>query len=68
MRMTWLTAPTEKDHCTTVAALRTCFGHQAGTAPYDGAFFERHGGGGDRGEVPDVILLYFGLTRLRIQR
>ncbi len=55
MELTWPQALTEEDQSKAVTKLRTYFGLEAGTVAYTGAFFERIGGGGDRGEVRDVI-------------
>jgi len=55
MRLTWPEALDGTDHGKAVTALRTYFGLDAGLTPYTGAFFERLGGGGDRGEIRDVI-------------
>lgn len=55
MKLTWPEALTDEDKSQAVAKLRTYFGLETGTRPYTGAFFERLGGGGDRGEVRDVI-------------
>jgi len=55
MRLTWPEALTDDDHSKAATKLRTYFGLEPDTRPYTGAFFERLGGGGDRGEVRDVI-------------
>lgn len=55
MELTWPQALTAPDQSEAVTKLRTYFGLEPGTRPYTGAFFERLGGGGDRGEVRDVI-------------
>jgi Family of unknown function (DUF6308) len=55
MQLTLPEALDGTDHDKAVTALRTYFGLGAGLTPYTGAFFERLGGGGDRGEIRDVI-------------
>jgi len=55
MQLTLPEALDGTDHGKAVTALRTYFGLDAGLTPYTGAFFERLGGGGDRGEIRDVI-------------
>lgn len=55
MKLTWAQDLTDQENGKAITKLRTYFGLEPGTTPYTGAFFERLGGGGDRGEVRDVI-------------
>lgn len=48
-------ALTDDNHDDAVRELRKYFGLEPNTRPFTGASFERLGGGGDRGEVRDVI-------------
>ena len=54
IKLMWPEALTDDDQGKAVAALRTYFGVDTGD-PFTGASFERLGGGGDRGEVRDVM-------------
>jgi len=55
MQLTLPAALTDDNHDDAVVKLREYFGLEPYTKPYTGAWFERLGGGGDRGEVRDVI-------------
>jgi hypothetical protein len=54
MQLTLPEVLNDADHGKAVTALRTYFGLDVGSTPYTGAFIERLGGSGDRGEVRDL--------------
>ena len=55
MRLIWPEDLTAEDHSAAVGKLRTYFVMDPGSSPYTGASFDRLFGGGDRGEVRDVL-------------
>ncbi len=55
MRLIWSKDLTAVDHSAAVGKLRRYFGMDPGSSPYTGASFDRLFGGGDRGDVRDVL-------------